>query len=508
MTAKLTAWPLKGFKLSHSAILGVVLFVATVLRFYQIGAEAIWVDEVYSIRDINSFEIADPGPRPLYFLMLWGWSTFNAGDVWLRTLGVLFSIATTYLVYQLGYRLLDRKIGLLAAAMFAISPLMVNHAQEVRMYSLALFLTAAGTLALTQNLDRIHPVSFHLWWVLRWLGTLAFPPCVLMLVADGIVVLMEYRGRWKEFFQFFAAAIVSVLLWLPVVFLSLISNSQEFANDQTQWIPSDSNLLVSVVSKITSFSLFWPLQDLSDSPALLTFYKGMTLLLLGLLGIALWQLIRRQPPSRGLLWTLILLAVPSALVLFASEAFMSGTIWRARYILFVAPYLFLSMAYGFVQLWTWHRLPAVVLAALYLVAAAIGLEYYYSETYRDDWYGVVRLLEAREQPGDALVYYAPWAEFSPLPRYYEGDLDIRLVDQPPNRDEPEGLETVLAEVDLDDESPTRLWLVCWQACGDGEIRDAIHQELLGEGARVEEDWRFKPPSQHRLEVELVVPGNS
>ena len=131
-----------------------VITLATVLCFYRINAEGLWIDELTSVEDAQgSFaQLRKNLVRPLYYILLRIWMYLGHNDAWLRSLSVVFAIAAVFLVYRLGLRLLGRAEGLVAATLMTLSPLLINHAQEVRMYMVSTCLGVAGTLCLAYAL--------------------------------------------------------------------------------------------------------------------------------------------------------------------------------------------------------------------------------------------------------------------------------------------------------------------------------------------------------------------
>lgn len=74
------------------------------------------------------------------WLSIWGNSNFS-----LRSLSVVFSLLTIFIVYLLGSELFHEKgIGLWSAVIFACHELAVRYAQEARPYSMAVFFTATS----------------------------------------------------------------------------------------------------------------------------------------------------------------------------------------------------------------------------------------------------------------------------------------------------------------------------------------------------------------------------
>ena len=95
-----------------------ILLLASVLMFYRLGTEGLWTDEFISVGDVTEgklWRLEKNLPRPLYYALLTVWMWFGSGDVWLRSLSVIFGIASVFLLYQLGRRLAGEAEGLIAA---------------------------------------------------------------------------------------------------------------------------------------------------------------------------------------------------------------------------------------------------------------------------------------------------------------------------------------------------------------------------------------------------------
>jgi len=125
-----------------------ILAGAAALRLYGLGASSLWTDEarvmLLSLRPIPDILIRWPGgiePPLSYLLQRLVWS-LGTDEATLRLPAALASLAAIWLTYRLGERLFSRRVGLLAAALLAISPLDIRYAQEARYYTLfsALFL--------------------------------------------------------------------------------------------------------------------------------------------------------------------------------------------------------------------------------------------------------------------------------------------------------------------------------------------------------------------------------
>jgi mannosyltransferase len=76
---------------------------------------------------------------PLYFFLLVPFYILSRSEWTLRLVSVISGIISIPLIYLLGKRLFNKKIGLISALLLAISPFHLYYSQELRPYSLFLF---------------------------------------------------------------------------------------------------------------------------------------------------------------------------------------------------------------------------------------------------------------------------------------------------------------------------------------------------------------------------------
>lgn len=134
-------------------LLGGIVVVGLALRAYALGAESLWVDEIFTTRVVLDYgpayilfrlPIQDPHP-PLYYESLWLWTrATGVSATSVRALSALFGVASIPLVYAVADRLYDRRVGLVAALFFAVSPFYVWYGREARMYALLTLLALAS----------------------------------------------------------------------------------------------------------------------------------------------------------------------------------------------------------------------------------------------------------------------------------------------------------------------------------------------------------------------------
>ncbi|NJN96793.1 MAG: phospholipid carrier-dependent glycosyltransferase [Anaerolineales bacterium] len=146
----------------HRLGLLVIILIALALRLTLLGEQSLWYDEgvtwLLSQKppgELLQWTAADIQP-PLYYLLMWETDALFGSREWaLRFPSVIFGVLTVPLLYILARRLFPASRQrltsppLLAAALLAISPVMVYYAQEARMYTLLVFeVTLAGYLLL------------------------------------------------------------------------------------------------------------------------------------------------------------------------------------------------------------------------------------------------------------------------------------------------------------------------------------------------------------------------
>src|SRR3989344_5663696 len=140
-----------------------IILLGVGLRFYDLTAESLWTDEMISLihlRAENAKELIDSViyaelMPPGYFLMLQSWANyFGESEFSLRFLSVLFDCFSIILVYLLGKKVFNQKVGLLSALVFSTTMLPIVYAQEARPYALFGFLVLLSSylfLCLYQN---------------------------------------------------------------------------------------------------------------------------------------------------------------------------------------------------------------------------------------------------------------------------------------------------------------------------------------------------------------------
>jgi uncharacterized membrane protein len=447
----------------HVWVLLGILVLAAFLRLYKIDAQSLWYDEGNSARIAErSLQLIVEGAAgdihpPLYYIVLKYWrALFGEGEAALRSLSALAGVLTVWFAYGMGRDLFRRRVGLIAAFLYAVMPFAVYYGQEARMYALLALCAAASTWALlrfsifdfvpdpihrsdVRNGDHgrflIERVTLLVLYVIATAAGLwtqyAYPfvmvaqgVCVLLFVAsrDAGAAIQNPKSKIRNLIAYAIASAIALVLYAV-------------------WVPI-------AVRQVLGWRVDAPAYDLA--PALLdawrTLVVGRTLPLeqavLPLILFSALMLIgliapnaERKTQSESTLVSRICLTILAFLPL--ALLFVFG-LYRDAYLKFllvcVLPMCVLA-ARGIDVICNWlfvmsndvtrRRLPITIYPLLITLAFALLLLPSLNNLYnnpafaRDDYRGIQRAIAANARPDDAVIFIAPnqWEVFT----YYQRD---------------------------------------------------------------------------------------
>ena len=457
-------------KLGILFILGVLILLAFGLRVYRLEAKNLWQDEGLSVYRasqslpfilsntilIQGYPTQDTQP-PLYFIFLHlvfrlaGRSEFSG-----RFLSLFFSVLTVPLTYITGKRLFGQTSGVWASSLAALSPLYLWYAQELRMYSLLVFLgllsfyTMLRALGLGEGGPEINR---------RWLG--------FYILVAGAMVYTHYTSFFLLAFEaviFLAVGLLRrqwMLLFLFALVLLVALPLLPFAMHRL--------LTASVERGYRFVPLFIILRDLCNSFSLGISVNIKEVLWLDLFFLALFLLgcfMLDQGDSQARLGKSLLLLGYLFVPIFTLYALshIKPMYQGVRHLIIISPAYYLALGIGLDSLRR-RALPLLPPAAILLLG---GLSfsihnYYFDERYiKDDFRSMVQYIEEYSRTGDLVVFSD--AVISHLWEYYaRGDLDWTALPRYPEKFGP----STVKEIERLVEAYEGIWLV-----GRGEaLRD-------------------------------------
>jgi mannosyltransferase len=378
-----------------ASVLSIIVGVAAALRLHSLAAKSFWFDEGVSvaIARLDWYNFARilwrrEANMSLYYLFLRGWLHFGDSEFFVRLLSVVFAVASIPVVYLLGRRFFDSRIGLFAAALLATNAYYVQYSQDARSYSLMVLLCTLSSFYFLQALkepSRRNRAGYIL-----------------------VSVLAVYA-------QFFSLLLLAAQ-WLSLRMLDRNQSPRQNKNDW-RWIALLVAPIVAFVGTTGTGPLRWvqrpSLKDLWVFGLHLT-GNGGTLLLLGCAGACIaavapvWTTLRIETVSweswryRVLLCWLLF---PPFLTLALS---LVKPLFVPRYFIFCLPALALLVASGLTRLRSNWLIGTAL--SLMLILSLRGTAAYYKQDLdiqRDDWRAATKYLLGHAEPGDALLFHVP-----------------------------------------------------------------------------------------------------
>ena len=333
-------------------ILILSLFIGA--RLWHLTSSCLWFDEIFGIHaaryswsQLIKFVAADIIHPPLFYVLLKVWIAIGGESLlWLRLLPALTGIAVVGPFYllcrELGLKATEIKLALL---LLAVNGYLIKYAQEVRMYSLLLFLSVCsfwlfirffkaranrGSQLVFQFLVNLLLVYTHYY---GW----------LVVAAEAVMLLLWQRNKLRGFF---IAVGILLLAFSPWVYAVVSFSSSGDLRQNIGWIARPC------LSDIAEFLILlgepFYFRQSSIEPL---YYRGSALIGVPLLGVPilvlLWQTIRQKRRDEGHVagpveWLLVFLIVPLALA-FLLSWILPHSVWGTRHLIILAvPYSLLA----------------------------------------------------------------------------------------------------------------------------------------------------------------------
>jgi len=456
-------------------LLGIVA-LGLFLRVNELGTYGLFGDEIYSVLVANGSGdpelISFDSIRPVYFFLLKIWMNGGTGDVWLRLFSVVFGTINIALTYYLAQLVSGRKVGLVAAALMAFSPMEIHYSQLVRMYTLGSFFALLGGASLISAFQTGKKHWVFLWAAMRTLMVWTLPLTAILLGVD--VVLCIWKERKHRLLPFVLGSFIVVLALYACFAWKMPQLTATSAYDDWRYglpTPQVSDALMMLVN-FTSTAL--PIQECRgpvEGGLLAVFYSFAVLFLIGLSFI---------PACRGrwLIWCSGWALLPVFLTWFVSQFTASFVI--TRYLMFASPFAFIVLAAGWIEIWKPAKLRAiaVIAAMLYAVIMLMNLAHLYTHPVSEDWRQISSFIQEHEQAGDNVVVWNYHSQYL-FNYYYRGKnktYDV-IVEHVLNRE-----KTQLTDVRLDmpglNEIKGRTWFVIREAPEDWLLAWTVYQLFM------------------------------
>lgn len=399
-----------------------IVGLATLLRVAYLDRPSLFYDEVIVMKLVSR-----PDPRallrllreidatraPLHPLLLQGWvALFGVTSMSARAFSVACGILTVPLVARIGRRAFDARTGLWAAFLFAISPMQVRYAQEVRMYALLVLVTCAAWDLLLSFRESAPPGKQVAYLACLIALGYTHPLGLFMTAALGLAYVAD-RPRSR----------LSIGHWLAIQGIAGLA----IAPWAIHYVDHPPEFLVGRL----------PLKYLIGLP--IGFIGGNSLTLpvfVALIGFGMLSPGREQGRRPVLdrpgstLSLLIWFAVPPMLLYGHSRLSSAPIFGPPRYTLFVGPAYLILVAHGLAKLPGIPRSAFAVLCAL--LAGSLLRPLVYAPDVKADWRGAAARIRAVD-PRSTVVYLtdepANLRQFVPMRHYLGPGADLIMIDR-------------------------------------------------------------------------------
>jgi mannosyltransferase len=417
--------------------------VAVALRAFHLGAQSLWVDEVFTWlasnvgQHLSLADLLENVHGPLYSLILNTWCSLAGDSEWaLRVPSFVFGVAVVPVLAWFAARWLGRDTAPWAAWLAAGSPFLVWYSQEARNYALLILCTCLAGAVLVDFAWRPRARAAG-YLAMAWAGLLSNFSFALIMplhlrwwLAPGAQRTFPPPGSWRRALGPLALALalfVLLLPWAPQVFhiwdWKQLHPVRVAAVEEAPLRGSTTFHVAAVPFAIHALAVgytFGPsLRELrGGAEAALAAHLpeiAVVTLVFGSLGIAgLMALARR----RRLLDALLGFGVPVLILSFF--ALRNFKVFNPRYLAVCAPLLLLVLAAGLASLRRPLRVGAA--GAVALIWTASLANHYFDPGYgKENYRGALRLVAERSQPGEKVLVVGTE---EPVYYYYRGPLSV------------------------------------------------------------------------------------
>ena len=399
--------------------MGIILLLGAVFRFYELGNESYWIDEISTVYEAQQSvtQIITSGrlDQPLaYYLPFHYWiQIFGTSETGTRVFSALFGIGTIALVYMIGRELFSREIGLLGALM-AVSWSQIYYSQIARYYVFAEFFSLLSFLFLILALKRKKSQYFVYYGIVSVLMLYSHSFSVFVLAAQNLFFLLYWRKNKQFIYTWITCQVLIVAAFIPTLYILLKNGgiSGTAASTIGSWInePTIKDLIRTI------YNYLFPQNYQHDwSFILISFGAGFLLFLLGGLlnsnkkqknqgstGLKSWLLssINFSHINSEFILVILWFVFPVLLPFIYSKIF--SPIFLERYTIFAAPafFLLISMAIFAIR----RFVPVYITLCAMMVVVLPGLYDYYSSDVNEQWQETAAYVQEYSKAGDVVVF--------------------------------------------------------------------------------------------------------
>jgi 4-amino-4-deoxy-L-arabinose transferase-like glycosyltransferase len=480
-------------KRKHRLIIAVCVLAAG-LRFYRLGHQSLWVDEILTL----GVSIPKPGLTiwdylkynihgPLHSFAVYLIHFISVSDTWLRVPSALAGVAGIIFFYAWISRWMGRRIALLASTLFAINPMHLYYSQELRNYSFVLMFGMMACWFFQRLLERESKRVAVLFCVSTAMAALSNFTAAFLFAAHTLIYFLHNGIKRGAIVRWLAVCIFILVLISPWVYRivdiievkKLVTPVMPGELDTAQRLRGGTTIGWTAIPYglyvfSAGFSLGPSLRYLHEHTDLSTVawnFLPWILLVGGTFGLlALLGFLRLLKDGR--FWREIAIYLVLPFVFTAVLCWQNAKAFNTRYLILALPAYLCVVGSGLIAVRNY-----LARTVLFVLVAGISLtsiaNYYFNGAYgREDVRGATRYLDARASADDCIL--APTVK-EVVAHYLETPRTVRSVVSRPGTPK----ATVEARIDEAIGRCRSLWYVRarpWVNDSNGSILRILHEK--------------------------------
>ncbi|MFB3895692.1 MAG: glycosyltransferase family 39 protein [bacterium] len=416
-------------KLTLVGLIAIIL-LGTGLRIYHLGTEDFWVDEIYTIQTaqipLSTVTIAQLEPRDLLhfvydFIIMHFWVKFGTNPWTVRLFSALVGIASIGLIYLIGKKLFDAKIGLLSALFLTLSSYHIYYSQEACAYAVQVLFILGMVYYFISGFQDNKVSSWIMFTMVTVLGIAVREFTILTWVALTIyaIVSITILNRKPNRFGIWLGS--QLLIVIACIIGLLLYYNRLGAMSYGDWLSQPT--FFDLGKTFDYFSLgwvYWTLPNIIQTAIVPLFIFILLFSLVTLHQSESVNVAVDRNPGLMLCWSLF--AIP--LILFYLISFKKPIFIAYRYLIIMLPFFYLLIAYAISKIS--QTIIRYIILAILISSMSVGTIAYHHVVKKIPWSKIAGVIDQKAQPNDLILIYEEFWKHG-LQYYLKSSIPIRPV---------------------------------------------------------------------------------
>jgi len=453
----------------------VILLLGFVLRLYDLGKESLWYDEAKGIEELNQPSLSSMLKEkieyhitpPFYQTFFYFWMKLGKSEFWARLPSALFGILSIYFIFALTSYIYNKKVGLIAAFILAISRINIYYSQEARVYSFFVFVAIISYYLFLLAIDNKQR-KYYTFYLISLIVLLYTHYYGIFIVFSQLLYLIWINRKRlnliKKFLLVYLISFFSFIPWL-IVYFNTTPMVEELTHGRIS-MPKPSFFLFLLEGFSPSNSELFPISLLFNQEVSISL-GGMLFALFFIFGM-----IKNLKNNEwiSLFWIIIPL---SGAFLFSILFFPIINFLTLRFLLFISIPFYIIIAFLIFKIK--NRLLGITSIILIVFVSINPLYTYYTEPVKTPWRDISLYVEENSNADDKVILNIPYYSKIVFNYYFKKNLVMKEIEFEfiPEDDE-KGYKDAKKSFKLPDRLGKRVWVLSLQ---HSRQKDIVKEEM-------------------------------